>query len=281
MYQLPNEQLKEVRHRYEIPCYRLGIVINFILIPIIIAGVVIGGEAAESAKEDLSYLAIFLVLPFLTLIFLFWNYAKIRANGLEITGKQFPEVYKVYTDLAKKMGIPEDKTPKLYLQSGQGKINAYATKCSLNRSYAVVYSDIFEIVQKHGDYSTLKFVLAHELGHIVLGHVNIRRVVLTYLAGLFPPFRQSMTRAQELSADRVAAKFAPEAIERGPILLAAGKNLYTEVNRDAYLEQLRNEKQDLFLRGVNLMSGHPILVKRVIALDDIRKHGLEKHGDLF
>ena len=217
----------------------------------------------------------------MTLGLLIWNYAKTRANSIRISEKQFPDVYKIYHDLAIEMGFPKDRIPKLYLQSGQGKLNAYATKCNLNRSYAVIYSDIFEVVQKHGDYSTLKFVLAHELGHIVLGHVNIRRTVLTFITGLFPPFRQTFTRAQELSADRVAAKYAPETIERGPILLAAGKNLYPDVKRDAYLEQIRNEKQDIFIRAVNLMSSHPILVKRVIVLDDIHKHGMEKHGELF
>ena len=100
-------------------------------------------------------------------------------------------------------------------------------------------------------------------------------VLLTFITGLFPPFRQTFTHAQERSADRIAAKFAPETIERGLILLAAGKNLYPDVDRDAYLEQLRAEKQDVFLRVVNLMSSHPILVKRVVALDEIHKHGME------
>ncbi len=270
-----------LRHRAEMPVYLFGILVNLLAV-VIIFGISIGSwDLGVDIKQYQSFLVTLFLLPFTILILLHWNYAKIRGNAIQITDKQFPDVYTMYRKLALEIGFQENKIPKLYLIQGGGTLNAYATKCNLRKSYAVVYADIFEIVRFHEDYTTLKFILAHELGHIALGHVNIRRKVFTYFANLFRPYAQTFTRAQELSADRVAANFVPEGIDQSLFILSAGKNLYPEVNKEAYLEQIQNEQNGLFLRAVNLMSDHPIMSKRMLALDDIKNYGLKKHGKLF
>lgn len=270
-----------LRHKAEMPTYITGIIVNIVIIILLSAFVFSGVDLGEDLEEYKSALSAFLALPILILVILFWRYAKIRGNAIQISESQFPDVYNIYHNLAMEMGFEKGKIPKLYLMQSNGTINAYATKCDLRKSYAVIYADIFEVVRFHNDYTTLKFILAHELAHISLGHVNIRRQFLTYFAGLFPPYRQTFTRSQELSADRVAANFVPEGIDTSLFILNAGKNLYPEVNREAYLEQVQNAKKGIFLRAVNLMSSHPIMSKRMLALEKIKKHGLEKHGDLF
>ena len=203
------DKVKSLRHRAEMPAYAVGIIANIVAIAVLLGISISGIEVDESITEYQSMLPLLLVLPLTILVVLLWNYAKIRANAIRITEKQFPKVYAIYRDLALEMGFDKNNIPRLYLIQDNGTLNAYATKCNLNRSYAVVYSDIFEIVKKHGDYTTLKFILAHELGHIALGHVNIRRQVLVFFANLFPPYSQTFTRSQELSADRVAAHYCP------------------------------------------------------------------------
>jgi len=71
--------------------------------------------------------------------FHFWSTI---ANGVEITSEQLPDVYKIYTDLAREMGMEE--IPRLYLVNGHGALNAFASKCQIRRTYVVIYSDLLE-----------------------------------------------------------------------------------------------------------------------------------------
>ena len=127
-----------------------------------------------------------------------------------------------------------DGLPRLYVSNGNGVLNAYATKCQLTRAYVVIYSDLVDIAYEHGDFSTVRFALAHELGHVKCRHVSIWRQLLHPVARLLF-LSPSIFRSQEYTADRVASYYAPEGA-MGLSVLYAGKRMYRHMDVDAYFD---------------------------------------------
>ncbi|PIE09761.1 MAG: hypothetical protein CSA70_12300, partial [Rhodobacterales bacterium] len=106
------------------------------------------------------------------------------------------------------------------------------------------------------------------------------RMVVGLIPNLLKPLGTSTTRAQEYSADRVAIKVCNQHDEAMG-LLAAGPWMYDAVNMEAWLDQCEQEHRELYVRLVNLMSDHAVMVKRYKALCDIDKHGFGCHGEMF
>ena len=79
-----------------------------------------------------------------------------RANGVLLTKNQYPVVYEVFEDLAKRAGFKE--VPDLFLIKGNGTINAYATCVPEYRDFAAVYSDLIDDCLKNNDFKTLRMV---------------------------------------------------------------------------------------------------------------------------
>ena len=121
----------------------------------------------------------------MALVLIRYFYCSQIANGVEITRHQLPEIRAIYDDLIDRMEIGYE--PRLYLVNGNGSVNAFAAKCQVRRAYVVIYSDIVDIAYELGDFDGVKFVLAHELGHIKCERVAIWRsavsvvLIMTYL----------------------------------------------------------------------------------------------------
>ena len=206
-----------------------------------------------------------------------WLYWRQVANSVEVTGGQLPELHAVYTDLVARMGL--DHTPRLYVANGNGAVNALASKCQVGRGYVVVFSDLVDIAYEHGDWDTVRFVLAHELAHVRCGHVNVWRTAITFLP-LLVGLHRSLVRAQEHTADRCAALYAPEGA-RGMLVLYAGKRLYRRVDFDAYRASVRDHRDGVWLRVVNAWSSHPVGFRRLEALANLDADGWDTHGRIF
>lgn len=69
-------------------------------------------------------------------------YGENRANGVLLTKNQYPVVYEVFEDLAKRAGFKE--VPDLFLINGSGTINAYATRVPGYRDFAAAYSNLID-----------------------------------------------------------------------------------------------------------------------------------------
>lgn len=206
-----------------------------------------------------------------------WLYVRQVANGVEVTAGQLPELAAVYGDLIARMGLRH--RPRLYVANGNGKLNAWAAKCQVSRGYVVVCSDLLDVAYEHGDWATVRFVLAHELGHVKCGHVDLWRSAIRTLPRLVGLDR-SLTRAQEYTADRCAARYAPEGA-RGLLVLYAGKRVYRRVDHGAYLESVRRHRDGLWLRAVNAWSTHPVGWRRMSALAELDTTGWDTHGRML
>ncbi|MGZ4632431.1 MAG: M48 family metallopeptidase [Actinomycetes bacterium] len=268
------------RHRAEVPMLVTAGVVSAGAIAIVAIYLAAGRDAPGWAT--LALLA--LVAPLMALVYGIRSaYWRTIANGVEVTPRQLPDLYRLYTDLAAEMGFTAsaglEALPRLYVVNGNGTLNAYATKCQLRRAYIVIYSDLLDVAYEFDDFSTIRFVLAHELGHVKEGHVSLWRTALKPIPSLLLLWR-SVSRAQEYTADRVASYYAPEGA-MGLLALMCGKRIYRRVDADSYLESVQAHKDGFWLRFANYLADHAVGFRRMEALSRVQNEGWNVHGRML
>lgn len=231
----------------------------------------------EEATGPMALVPALIALPFLFALLIRFMYWQTIGNGVEVTPRQFGDLHAQYLDLAAEMGLTE--VPRLYVVNGNGALNAFASKCTVRKSFVVIYSDLVDLLYEHGDMNGVRFVLAHELGHVKMRHVAIWRFVLNVIPN-YLWIGRSVTRAQEYTADRVAMHYAPEG---APSIMAlfAGKRLYRRVDLEEYFRSFENHKIGFWARLSNILSTHPQGHRRVRALYEMHKDGLDHHGKMM
>jgi Zn-dependent protease with chaperone function len=229
----------------------VSVFVYLIGLVILIAIGSVGAKAFAVLFVFLFY-GLFIVLFFVFRHILFIGY--IRGNGVRLSEKQFPEVFEMARSIAGSLNI--GTIPKIYLLQSGGVINAFATRL-LFRNYIVLYSEVFEMAYK--DMEILKFVLAHELGHVHRKHISKR---FWTLPSLVVPFLDSAySRACEYTCDNIGGAFSGNPVN-GLLLLAAGTDLYNKVNIEEYLATFR-EDDTLLTVIVQLFMSHPYLPNRI------------------
>ena len=266
--------VRDLRHRAEVPTLVAAGVMTVVGL-CVAAWAALGGIAIPAWA---SAALIGLATPFIAgLAIIRFTYWKEIADAVEITPTQLPEVHAAYVEIAEAMGI--EKLPRLYLKNGNGGLNAFASKCQIRRAYVVIFSDLLDIAYEHGDLDGVRFVLAHELGHIHCGHVDLWRLaIMAVPRALF--VGRTVTRAQEYTADRCAARFAPEGAT-SMMALFAGKRMYQKVDLDAYFDSVENHKDGFWLRFANFWADHAVGFRRMQPLRNIEATGWDVHGRMF
>ncbi|TQR17791.1 M48 family metallopeptidase [Psychrobacillus soli] len=185
----------------------------------------------------------------------------IRGNGIRINEKQFPDVYERVISLSTKMNLK--KVPDVFVIHSEGAFNAFATRF-LGRNMVVIYSEVFELARERGE-AELDFIIAHELAHVKRRHVW--KNILIMPAQFIPFLSQAYSRSCEYTCDREAAYYIQNGVaaKRALTILGVGKKLYTEVNEDAYLEQIHTES-NVAVWLSEVLSSHPLLPKRIQAV---------------
>lgn len=230
-------------------------------------------DERESIELFENYLYPWLIplLPVAIVLLVVWSfgreYGKLRANAVRITARQFPEVYAMWEDLTRKVGIKE--VPDLYTINGNGAINAFAGCVPGSRSFSAIYSDILESCLRNEDWDTLKFILGHEAGHLRLGHTSWWYIMFTFIFGLAFPINYviglPLGRAKEYGCDKVGHAIAQDRDCKGLLMLTAGKHLYDGLNLAEHIEETV-EQGGRWATFVNFTSTHPILAWRVNAI---------------
>ncbi|WP_183192589.1 M48 family metallopeptidase [Brevibacillus fluminis] len=203
-------------------------------------------------------IAVLAVLFLLPLFYHAISMATIRKNGVRLTARQFPEVYERTKDLAVRMGLTV--MPDVYVLESGGQLNAFATRF-FGRNMVVLYSDMFDLINS-GANDELDYVIAHELAHIKRNHIGKH---LFILPAMWIPFvGEAYSRACEYTCDRMAAYYTgnPEAAINGLTILAIGKALYRQVDREEYLHQTQQER-GFFVWLAEKLSTHPALPNRM------------------
>ncbi|TSB47557.1 M48 family metalloprotease [Alkalicoccobacillus porphyridii] len=182
----------------------------------------------------------------------------IRGNGVRINEKQFPDVYERVVKMSNQMGLKD--VPDVFVIQSEGILNAFATRF-WGRNMVVLYSEIFDLGREEGK-EELDFIIAHELSHVKRRHVW--KSILIAPAQFIPFLSQAYSRSCEYTCDREAAYTINDvgAAKRALTILSVGKQVYREVNEDAFVEQIQNESHGAVWIS-EILSTHPNLPKRV------------------
>jgi Zn-dependent protease with chaperone function len=201
------------------------------------------------------------------------------ASSVRVDARQFPDIHRLVQDGASILDLPE--TPETFV-SNDPFPNARAV--GIDHPFLILSSGLVDLL----DEEELRFVIGHELGHVLSGH-SVYRSMLDLLLALskrifFLPvgylgLRALITaleewyRKSELSCDRagVLAGQDPAAALRAQMKMAGGSRL-AEMDIAAFLEQAREYDAQGDLRNgvLKLLSlqgqTHPFAVLRAAEL---------------
>ncbi len=201
-----------------------------------------------------------------------------QANAVRVSPKQFPRVQRLYDEVLRVL----DSEPYPLFVSQTPLVNAGAY--GMDQPFIILNSGTIRLL----DDDELTFILGHELGHILSGHVLYRTmmVLLLKLAQAGFPIVGLAARAvllgllewsrkSELSSDRAGllALQKPDGAMSSFMKLAGGGNS-DELNLNEFIRQAEEYREggdvaDGVFKVLNLMlSTHPFPVLRVAELRD-------------
>src|SRR5215213_7039227 len=261
----------QLRNPYEIPLYVLSVLVNLLIISFILIGALLLGYLNVLAGEPLSgpavdairvaFLALLLLVPGLV-VYRQLTRAGTRGSAVRLSPRQFPDIYAVKDDFARRLNLRRD--PEMYVMSGNGALNAFAAS-TFGYDFVVIHSELFSNTYEKNK-EALAFIIGHELGHLRLGHTRLWYQLSTAYVDRVPLLGKFLSRAREFSCDRHGAYLAPRG-EEGLVLLAAGRYVYKEVDVGELLEQARRFR-GFWPTLAQLPQSHPFTVRRLKVLYD-------------
>jgi Zn-dependent protease with chaperone function len=200
-----------------------------------------------------------------------------QANAVRVSPNQFGEVYKVYKQALKTLDAPMEY-PLYITQTPMVNAGAYG----MDQPFIILNSGTVALVDK----DELEYIIGHEIGHILSGHVlyQTMMVFLINLANMGFPIVGLAARAvlvallewyrkSELSCDRAGLLTVqdPEVVMRTMLKMAGGGDS-KETSLQEFIVQAEEYKQsgdvaDQVFKVLNLMATtHPFYVLRVSEL---------------
>lgn len=215
------------------------------------------------------FLLLIPLLPFIVWVARAMLYANMRSSAVQMSPTQFPEGYRMVVETAEHFGLR--RVPDAYVVLGNGTINAFASGHGYRR-FVAINSDLFEIGGAARDPEALRFVIAHEVGHLAAGHSSYWRQLATSLSSGIPILGSALTRAQEYTADNHGFDVAPSGGAGAMGLLTGGKYLGAQVNFHALADRAARET-GLWLHIAVWRASHPVNTWRAHALRDRSRPG--------
>ena len=257
---------RAVRHPLEILTLVVAILTSLLLLTWAITEVVL---AFQEEREADIYALIVIFAPVIVWFARGQLWAQQRLRGIRLTPEQFPEAHAMLVDASARSGL--SYVPDAYVVLGNGIINAAASGHGFRR-FVMVHSDLLEVGGAAREPEALRFVIAHEVGHIAAGHTSYWRILSTMAAQWIPLAGSTLSRAQEYTADNYAFALVPQGAKAAMATLAGGKYLGRSVDVDAMADRAVTEP-GFFVWVVNATSSHPALLWRMYALRDRRAPG--------
>jgi Zn-dependent protease with chaperone function len=189
--------------------------------------------------------------------------AHIKGNGVELSEKQYPDLYEQFVSCCKQLQI--ESRPQAYILNGNGGLNAFATKF-LGTQYVVLMTDVVDAMDKHDD--GVRFYIGHELGHLRKNHLTggVFRWPVLWL----PLLGAAYSRARETTCDRhgLACCKSPEGAARALAALAAGALRWKDLDVVSYVKQSKHSS-GFWMSFHELTGGYPWLTKRAARVMDV------------
>ncbi len=227
---------------------------------------------------DYYYWYVIILAPLIFLLFEFFKigkmYGNLRGNSVKLDKNQYPEVHKIFMEMANELGFK--KTPELYLVNGDRRRNTYVTCVPGYRNFPAIYSDILEFCLKNNDIESLKFILGHELGHIKLNHEKWWYIFFTAWMNL--PFINyffglPLSRAREYSCDKIGEQLSKDSTGNALMIVSVGKYAYQNIDLEEYTKE-HFDKPCFWSWIANLMQEHGLVAWRISAIRKKHHAGL-------
>jgi Zn-dependent protease with chaperone function len=202
------------------------------------------------------------------------------ASSVRASEQQFPNLYQAMLDGAYVLDLP--RVPELFINQDP-TVNAMAL--GTDKPFIVITTGMVELM----DAEEIRFIIGHELGHVLSGH-SVYRTMLYHLVNLaarlaLVPFAwmglkaviwglEEWYRKSELSCDR-AGLLAGQDLDaaRRALMKTAGGARLAELSPDAFLEQAREydavpDLREGLIKLLQLQgTTHPFAVVRFAELD--------------
>ncbi len=189
------------------------------------------------------------------------RWAEYRERSVRLGRDQVPEIFSILEALCGAAGVDP---PELYTCTSRSVGVATSIALGRGRCLIVLGRDLFSGMKSIRDRADVfRFVLAHELGRLVLGHATWwEEGVLGYMKRI-PLLRIPLLTVQTASRDRFAATLCPEAI-RGLAFLATGGKLVYYADVATFVRQVMRDDTPSFWAWVGrLSSGDPHVAERI------------------
>jgi Zn-dependent protease with chaperone function len=216
-----------LRDPHEVPLFVFSALVNLLIIALIVVGALLVGFLNTLAGDPLSgpmveairvaFVALLLLVPGLV-VYRQLTRAGTRGSAVRLSRRQFPDIYSVKEDFARRLELRRE--PEIYLMSGNGTLNAFAAS-TFGYDFVVIHSELFSNTYENNK-EALAFIVGHELGHLRLGHTRLWYQLSVAYVDRVPLLGDFLARAREFSCDRHGAYLAPRGQE-GLVLLAAGR----------------------------------------------------------
>lgn len=208
------------------------------------------------------------------------------ANAVQVNPVQRPKLDALLTDVCTTMDWP--KRPELYVTQGPN-VQAYAI--GYEDPFIVMTSGALELLESDDE---RRFILAHELGHIMSDHMTLRTIAMVILSvgslALMPiglallPFQLGLLewhRKSELSADRAALLAIQDKLvaQSTFMRMAGGRDYGDTTSVEAFMAQAATyetsgDTWDKILRVFNTaFRDHPFNTVRAAELERWRTSG--------
>lgn len=180
-------------------------------------------------------------------------------NSLQISNKQFPEIYKQAKECAKILSLP--RMPRIHVTQNP-VLNAYAM--GFGRSYAIV---INSGVIENLPIEEIRTIIAHEMGHIKFQHTQFLSLISPL--GQYFAFADLLfgfwIRKAEYTADRCAlicSKDKETAIKT-LIKVSVGPSCGKDVDIENLSLQLQDVDSNKLGNIGEMLGSHPYILKRI------------------
>ncbi|MCD8021103.1 MAG: M48 family metallopeptidase [Clostridiales bacterium] len=203
------------------------------------------------------------------------NYGTALMTGIVVDEKNFPDIYSDLKACAKTLNI---NIPYTVVSNGISGINAFAT--GTDRKPYIVISNLAAKLLTEAE---LKFILAHECGHIAMEHMVYHTAgsLAQIMGGFVPVIGGALSkvasfplncwnRCSEITADRIGLICCGDlhTSQMALLKLVGGFTDISDVEIEHYIVQSRTlrNKQVLGRLG-EYFSTHPVIYKRMEALN--------------
>jgi len=208
--------------------------------------------------------------------------ALLDGNSFKISAAMFSKMHRLCQEVLSALDFHEKVD---FYISNNMEINCYAIYNENHQNHIVIINS--PIVEKFDD-DEIKFILGHEIGHLISENAKLRRII-NYV---YPDYANAplifknkidlWEKLSELTADRFGYIASPnfEKCVTNFFKLSSGLNLdKLEFNSKSYLLEIDAIIKNMQENPVNIVTSHPINPIRIKALDLFRNSRLYKNID--